>query len=200
VGASRRWVQQVCRAAKGDMVTEYRRARPVDYAAIIRLNRDNFIANLAIDERAEGFLSAVFTLEQTAAMAEDLGTTLAIVDGNLAGFLCAFRNDFDHGSPVVAKMIESYDRMRFDGNLLSEYRSYAYGPVCIDRAYRRKGLLRGLYQEQKRELAGRFEVGVALIARDNPHSMRAHVLGLGMSEVGEFEVNGKRFATVAFRL
>lgn len=133
-------------------------------------------------------------------MAEDLGTTVAIVDDRLAGFLCAFRNDFDHGSPVIAKMIESYDRMRLDGKLLSSYKSYAYGPVCIDRAYRGKGLLRGLYEAQKKELAGRFDIGVALIARDNTHSLDAHIFGLGMIEVGDFEVNGNIFATVAFRL
>ncbi len=177
---------------------EYRHALPQDYPAILQLNSANFIANLAEEHRKDGFLSAVFTPEQTAAMAEDLGTTVAIVDGVLAGFLCAFRNDFDHGSPVVAKMIESYDRMRFEGKLLSNYNTYAYGPVCIDRAYRRQGLLRGLFEAQKKELASKFEVGVALIARDNPHSMQAHVAGLGMTEVGQFEVNGNVFATVAF--
>jgi predicted GNAT superfamily acetyltransferase len=179
---------------------EYRRALPQDYPAIVQLNSENFIANLRQNEREDGFLSAVFTLEQTAAMAEDLGTTVAIVDGVLAGFLCAFRNDFNHGSPVVAKMIESYDRVHFEGKLLSAYNTYAYGPVCIAREHRRKGLLRGLYEAQKRELADKFEVGVALIARDNPHSMQAHVAGLGMTEVGEFEVNGNTFATVAFRV
>jgi len=178
----------------------FRQARPEDYAAIVRLNAANFIANLSEEERRDGFLSAVFTLEQTAAMAADLGTTVAIVDGQIAGFVCAFRNDFDHGSPVVAKMIESYERLNFEGKLLSTYKSYAYGPVCIDRAYRRKGLLRGLYQEQKREMAGRFEVGVALIARANQHSLDAHVHGLDMTDVGSFEVNGNLFATVAFRV
>ena len=179
---------------------EYRRALARDYPAIVQLNSANYIANLAEDDRKDGFLSAVFSMEQTAAMAEDLGTTVAIVDGVMAGFLCAFRNDFDHGSPVVSKMIESYDRMRFEGKLLSSYNTYAYGPVCIARDYRRKGLLRGLYEAQKRELAGQFEVGVALIARDNRHSMQAHVAGLGMTEVGDFEVNGNLYATVAFRL
>ncbi|MBM4296825.1 MAG: hypothetical protein FJ143_03705 [Deltaproteobacteria bacterium] len=178
----------------------YRLALPQDYQAIVSLNAANFIANLSAPERADGFLSAVFTMTQIGAMAEDLGIKVAIVDGVLAGFLCAFRNDFDHGSPVVAKMIESYDRMRFEGKLLTGYSTYAYGPVCIDRAYRRMGLLRGLYEAQKQDLAGRFEVGVALIARSNPHSMQAHVAGLGMTEVGEFEVNGNVFATVAFRL
>jgi hypothetical protein len=178
----------------------YRQAVPADYPAIVQLNSANFVVNLSEEERQDGFLSAVFTLEQTAAIAKDLGTTVAIVDDQLAGFLCAFRNEFPHGSPVVAKMIESYDHLTFAGKLLNEYRTYAYGPVCIDRAYRRKGLLRGLYREQTRLLAGQFEVGVALIARANQHSLEAHTAGLGMTDVGSFEVNGNQFATVAFRL
>src|SRR5258706_15299337 len=100
---------------------EYRRALPADYPAIVRLNSANFVANLATDEREDGFLSAVFTLTQIAAMAEDLGITVANVDGNLAGFLCAFRNDFDHGWPGVAKMIESYKRGHFEGQVLRRY-------------------------------------------------------------------------------
>ena len=66
--------------------------------AIVQLNAANFIANLSEEELRDGFLSALFTMAQTAAMAEDLGTTVAVVDGQVAGFLCAFRNDFDHGS------------------------------------------------------------------------------------------------------
>ncbi len=178
----------------------YRRAGPADYPAIVELNKANFFANLSEDERRDGFLSAVFTVEQIGAMAEDLGITVALIDGQVVGFLCAFRNDFNHGSPVVAKMIESYDYLSFEGRLLDTYKSYAYGPVCIDRTHRRQGLLRGLFEEQKRELAGRFDVGVALIARTNQHSMDAHVAGLGMTDVGSFEVGGNLFATVAFRV
>jgi hypothetical protein len=178
----------------------YRRAIPRDYPEIVRLNEVNFIGNLAAKERSDGFLSAIFTERQVAAMAEDLGITVALVDGRVVAFLCAFRNDFDHGSPVVAQMLASYGRMWFEGKLLSGYRSYVYGPVCIDRLFRRRGVLRRLYEAQKQDLAGRFDIGVALIARDNVHSLDAHVGGLGMIETGDFDLNGQIFATVAFRL
>jgi hypothetical protein len=179
---------------------QYRRAAGTDYPGIVDLNSANFITHLNEEERKEGFLSAQFTEPQIAAMAEDLGIMVALADGGVRGFLCAFRNDFDHGSPVVAKMIESYDCMRFEGRALTSYSSYVYGPVCIERPFRRKGLLRGLYEAQRRDLAGQFEIGVALIARNNPHSLAAHVEGLGMTEAGDFEVNGNIFAAVAFRL
>jgi hypothetical protein len=168
----------------------YCRAEPRDCSGIVRLNAANFITNLSPQEREDGFLSAVFSEQQVAAIADDLGIIIAVSDSRVVGFLCAFRNDFEHGSPVITAMLESYDRLRFDGELLSSYRSYVYGPVCIERDYRGKGLLRRLFEAQKRDLAGKFEMGVALVARANVHSLNAHVAGLGMSEVGDFEVNG----------
>jgi hypothetical protein len=178
----------------------YRRAGPADYSEILRLNRTNFRANLSEEERAGGFLSAVFSAHQIAAMAQDLGILIAEADGQLAGFLCALRQESDHGSPVLAAMLAAYERLRFDEKFLSEYRSYIYGPVCIDRPFRRQGLLRGLHDAQLRELAGKFEIGVGLVSRDNPHSLDAHLRGLGMAEAGDFEVNGNVYATIVFRV
>jgi predicted GNAT superfamily acetyltransferase len=179
---------------------EYRRAHPGDYPEILDLQSANFIANLTAEERNQGFLSAQFTPEQIARIAEDLGTTVAVVGGQVAGFLCAFRKEFETGSPVIAKMLEAYDRLNLEERPLSAFKSYIYGPVCIGREYRRRGLLRGLYDAQKRDLAGQFEIGVAFVSRDNLHSLSAHVAGLGMVEAGDFEVKGNVYATLAFRL
>jgi hypothetical protein len=195
--AGRRRLAQALSIMRG---IEYRFARPDDYPQIVRLQRANYIANLTAEERREGFLSAEFSLEQVRAIATDLGIAIVTMDDDLAGCVCAIRREFDHGSLVVAKMLESYDQARFEGKPLSAFNSYIYGPVCIARQYRRRGLLRGLYGFQKKDLAGQFEVGVALVSHSNPHSMQAHVEGLGMTEAGEFEVNGNLFAILAFHL
>ena len=178
----------------------FRRAVPEDCPAILRLQSANYIANLSDEERKDGFLSAQFTLEQTAQIAEDLGTMVAVVDNRLAGFVCAFRREFDTGSPVIAKMLDSYDRVTFEGRPLNSFNSYIYGPVCIAREHRRRGLLRGLYEAQKQDLAGQFEVGVAFVSRSNPHSLQAHVTGLGMIEAGDFELKGNIYVILAFRV
>jgi len=180
--------------------TSYRRALPGDYAAILDLQSANYIANLSAHEREQGFLSAQFTLEQTAQIAEDLGTIVAVIDDQIVGFVCASRNESETGSPVIAKMLESYDRMIFEGRALKSFGSYIYGPVCLARDFRGRGLLRGLYQAQKKDLAGQFEIGVAFVSRSNPHSLETHVKGLGMTEVGDFECRGNVYVTLAFRL
>jgi len=181
-------------------IVEFRKAAPADYDAVLRLQAANFIANLSEEARQSGFLSAQFTPEQTARIAEDLGTTLAIVDGRVAGFLCAFRNEFKTDSPVIANMLESYERLTFEGKPLSSFKGYIYGPVCIGREYRGRGLLRGLYETQKNDLAGNFEIGVAFVALSNPHSLNAHVAGLGMIPAGDFSVNDNVYRTLVFRL
>jgi hypothetical protein len=179
---------------------EYRRAKPAEYGDILRLQSTNYIANLSEEERKTGFLSAEFTPEQTAQIAEDLGTIVAVIDDQMAGFVCAFRNEFETGSPVIAQMLASYDRMTFEGRLLSSFNSYIYGPVCIARKFRGRGLLRGLFEAQKKNLAGPFEIGVAFVSRSNPHSLQAHVDGLGMSEVGDFECGNDVYVVLAFRV
>ena len=179
---------------------EYRRAKPAEYGDILRLQSANYIANLSEEERKTGFLSAEFTPEQTAQIAEDLGTIVAVIDDQIGGFVCAFRNEFETRSPVIAKMLASYDRMTFESRPLNSFNSYIYGPVCIAREFRGRGLLRGLFEAQKKNLADQFEIGVAFVSRSNPHSLRAHVGGLGMTEVGDFKCGGSVYVVLAFRV
>ncbi|HEV8341804.1 MAG TPA: DUF924 family protein [Candidatus Binatia bacterium] len=179
---------------------EFRRATLQDVSAILRIQSANYVANVPVEEQGDGFLSAEFTAQQVAEMASDLGIVVASDSESVLGYLCGFRCDFNHGSPVLAKMLETFDSVQFEGRALSSYRVFIYGPVCIDRAHRRRGLLRGLYEALKKEVAGRFEVGVAFVARNNPHSLQAHVAGLGMAEVGEFEVKENVYVTLAFKV
>ena len=157
----------------------------------------NFIANLSAEERKE---VSVANLLGSKRKTPRIRAMVAPVDNLVGGFLCAFRKEFDTGSPVIATMLASYDRLTFHGKPLSSFSSYIYGPVCIGRNYRRRGLLRGLYEAQKKDLAGQFEIGVAFVSRNNPHSLSAHVAGLGMIEAGDFDFKGNIYATLAFRL
>lgn len=179
---------------------KFMRATPRDFPAILKLQSANYIGNLSVEERAEGFLSAEFTYEQIAEMAGDIGIVVASDSQSALGYLCGFRCGFNHQSPVIAKMLDTFDSVQYDGKPLSSYKVFIYGPVCIDRAQRGRGLLRGLYDALKKEVAGQFDVGVAFVARSNSHSLRAHVAGLGMAEVGEFKVKGNVYAILAFSI
>jgi len=38
------------------------------------------------------------------------------------GYLCGFRCDFNHQSPVIAKMLEAFDSVEYAGKPLSSYK------------------------------------------------------------------------------
>jgi predicted GNAT superfamily acetyltransferase len=179
---------------------EFRRAGPQDFSAILKLQSANYVGNLSAEEREQGFLSAEFTAEQIEEMAGDIGIVVASDSNSVLGYLCGFRRAFNHRSPVIAKMLEAFDHIHYQDKPLSSYKTFIYGPACVDRTHRGRGVLRGLYEALKTQVAGQFDVGVAFVARNNPRSLQVHVAGLGMDEVGEFEVKGTLYVIVAFNV
>jgi hypothetical protein len=177
---------------------EFRRATADDYPAIFRLQTANLVDNLGPDERDDGFLAAGFTVPQIDQIARDLGIIVAEDRGVVVGCVCCLRPEFEHSPPAMAEMVRRLDQVRFRGRPLCQQRPFVYGPVVIDRAKRGCGGLRGLYQRLLQEVAGTFDVGVALVAEENRHSVDAHVGGLGMTPVGGFECGGRDFLIIAF--
>ncbi|MBU6434470.1 MAG: hypothetical protein KGS09_19780 [Nitrospirae bacterium] len=45
-----------------------------------------------------------------------------------------------------------------------------------------------------------FDVGVAFVADENAHSLRAHLDRLGMEQVGDFAFSGKDYHILAFEV
>ncbi len=178
----------------------FRRATLQDLSAILDLQEANFVGNLSIEDRQSGFLSARFTRSQLAEMADDIGIMVADNGQQVLGFLCASQRDFNRQFPLLAVMLQQCDRIQYRGKPLSSHNSFIYGPVCIDRSQRGRGLLRGLYEALRQEVAGKYRVGVTFIAKENPHSLRAHVDGLGMAEVGKFEFGGRGYNILAFNV
>ena len=179
---------------------EFRRAISDDFFDILKLQAANFIGNLTAEDRAEGFLSAEFTSQQLEEISNDVALLVAIDDGQVLGYLCACSCDYYKQFPLLATMIRSFDTTHYLGKPLNSYKLFIYGPVCIDRSHRGHGLLRGLYEVLVREVSGKYEVGTAFVSKDNPHSLSAHLNGLGMANTGEFEFRGRNYDILAFRI
>ncbi|MGH7908153.1 MAG: GNAT family N-acetyltransferase [Candidatus Binataceae bacterium] len=179
---------------------EARRMMASDMPAILRIQLASYVGNLSPDQRAGGFLSAEYTDREIERMAADVAVMVAAEDGDLLGFLCAYSPVVGAEFPIVARMFEQFGSIIFNGQPLGSRRILIYGPVCVESRARGRGLVRILYDALRREVAERFDTGTALIARDNPYSFRVHVERLGMSPVGEFDFEGRRFTIVAFEI
>jgi Acetyltransferase (GNAT) family len=169
-----------------------------DLPAILRIQSASYIGNLTPEQRAGGFLSAEYTADELLRMAEDVAVLVAVEDGKVLGFVCAYSIALGAHFPIVARMAAQFGDIDFRGQRLERWRVMVYGPVCVDPVARRRGVVRGLFEQLKRTVAGRFEVGTALVAEDNPYSLHVHVTRLGMTPVGEFDYQDRRFTILAF--
>lgn len=123
---------------------------------------------------------------------------VARTPAGIGGYLCGSTVEFNRAFPLLAAMIDAYPRVQFRSRALDGWNSFVYGPVCIGAHARGQGLLRGLYRTLLNEMRERFEAGVAFVSESNPHSLSAHIQGLGMSDVGGFEFAQRRYRILAF--
>jgi len=106
--------------------------------------------------------------------------------------------DFALQSPLITTMVRRYPDLLYQSLPLSGYRTFVYGPVCINRQSRGQGVLEGLFNAMLQTLKGRYDVGVAFVSELNPRSLHAHQNKLGMKIIDEFEFNGRKYWTLVF--
>jgi len=176
----------------------YTRAGVNDWQAVLALQEANLGWNLEDDDRAGGFLSARFSRAQFEAMNSAGAVVIARDHGALVGYACASTQASNTGVPIIAAMMAEFPQLTFRGRPVQSPETIIYGPVCVERACRGKGIFRGLIEALKRELRGRYGTAVAFIAKSNSRSPAAHVDGLGMTIIGDFEFEGGSFWMIAF--
>jgi hypothetical protein len=178
----------------------YRKAMPTDLEGILLLQHDNLMTNLQREDLSQGFLSIEFTREQIRKINGELGIFVAVQDKRVIGYLMAETLEFAVQSPLIAHMLKRLKDVFFDDHPISSYSLFVYGPVCIDRRSRGRGVLEGLFNGMLRTLKGEYDVGVAFVSEQNPRSLHAHQNKLGMTVVDEFEFNGQTYWTLVFGL
>ncbi|HWQ37896.1 MAG TPA: GNAT family N-acetyltransferase [Burkholderiales bacterium] len=176
----------------------FRRARDDDWPAVIALQDANLAWKLEEEDKRDGYLSAQFSPEQFGEMNAGGAVAVAEANGVLTGYACCAPRSFGADIPTLQAMRQQFQKLSYLGKPLDNATCCIYGPVCVARAFRGKGILRGLIGQLKEEIRGRFEVAACFIGKSNTRSFSAHVDGLGMSLVGDFRFEGRAYWIVAF--
>lgn len=135
-----------------------------------------------------GTLSGELSLHQIQEMMNDMPQIVAIVNNQIVGFLMTTSQAVHkkRNVPIVDAMFESYS-----GN--SE--SYIYGPVCVSKTQRGKGLAQLMFKELLLQEPNRE--GILFIRDDNEASLRAHEK-MGIHKVSNFSFNNAEFSVFAY--
>lgn len=178
----------------------YRRATDSDFSQILALQSQNLRWNLDEVQQQQGFLSLEYGEKDLIAINSGLGIYVATEGDRLLAYAMAATQEFAAGVPLIAHMASRFPGARLQNRPVTDLRYFIYGPVCVDPAARGRGLLKGLLKAMNAALSAYFDIGIAFIAQSNVHSYHAHVRKNDMTVIDEFEFDGRRFWTVAFRL
>ena len=176
----------------------FREASPADFEGILRLQYQNLRTTLQGEDLSQGFLSIEFTKEQLYRIHGELGIFVALQDTRLIGYLMAESLEHAARSPLIAYMLKRLKDMAHEGAALFSSRLFVYGPVCVERQFRGRGILEGLFEVMKKRLRDNYDAGIAFVSERNPRSLQAHTGKLGMRVIDEFEFEGGRFKTLCF--
>lgn len=181
------------------MLANVRQATAADFDAILALQAANTPERLGKEAAAQqGYIVSQMDKAQLQRINERLGIFIAERDGRMLGFVCLQTIDSRPRPPMVDALLQVTENVSFEGRPLAGRNSFLYGPICLDAAARGQGLARRLFEVVRQRMHDRFEVGLAFIAGDNPHSLAVHVRGLGMTDVASFDVDGKPYRLIAF--
>jgi hypothetical protein len=175
-------------------------AEVADATAIAELANQHAYQQLSAEAREQGFLTGAFTAPALAAMLASVPGQVAYQGTELVGFVVNSRLPAERYPPLVQQLIEQLPTLYFQQRPLADYQWFCYGPVLVAPAYRGQGLLLQLFEANQRELAGRFEVGIAFIAAENAASLHVHTQKLGLELVGELDFAGTAYRILAFSI
>ena len=95
-------------------------------------------------------------------------------DDIAAGYALVTPREASTFHPDLKTMINNLETLAYQNKPLNAYAYYIMGQVCIDKAYRSKGIFNMLYLHHKKLYSNKYELLVTEISANNHRSQKAH--------------------------
>jgi hypothetical protein len=169
------------------MVNYCKADSPADMQGIVTLQERNLPVSISLDvKQIEGFVSVVHTVDLLQDMNDPYPHILAKnEEGEVVGYTLVMLRRHQNAVPLLVPMFSVINDISYGGKPLSEAKYFVMGQVCVDYAYRKKGVFRGLYQRLGEQMCGEFDYIITEIASTNVRSTNAH-LNVGFEIIATF--------------
>lgn len=177
---------------------EYSRASIADIPQVEELQRKYHLSTISEEDKKDGFVTTLFSSEQFRSLIEEEDGLFIARDGSkIIAYAMAASWEYWSAWPLFAYMIEDLPNTEYLGMSMNTKNSYQYGPICIDTAYRGQGVLEGLFEYHRQEMAKRYPVMLTFINQVNPRSYAAHSR-IGLDTVKTFDFNGNHYYELGY--
>ena len=150
---------------------QYKRASNTkELDQIIALQQQNLNQNVSTeDKNNEGFLSVQHDLEILTKMNDDCPHIIAKSNDLVVGYALCMHKKFANNIEVLKPMF-----MQIESAFEKNINYVTMGQICIDKAFRRQGIFKGLYEFMKNELTSKFDMVITEVDSTNLRSLNAH--------------------------
>ncbi len=146
-----------------------------DLQGILNLQKQNLAAGLPMDEiQSQGFVTVDHSYEQLEKLNDYEKHVIAKENEKVVGYLLAMTKQSRRDIPVLVPMFELFDTISYNNKKISGYNYLVVGQVCIDKAWRGKGILDHCYAAYRDYYRTKYDFAITEIAAINLRSLKAH--------------------------
>lgn len=160
---------------------------------ILELQRKNISSLISEEEKQkEGFVTVQHDFDTLKSMNEVCAHSLAIYNSSVIGYALSMVKAFKYDIAILIPMFKEIENC-VDSNL-----SYiTMGQICIDKAFRKQGVFRGLYNAMKEHVKHEFDVIITEVDKKNTRSLNAHY-AIGFELLKTYKSNNQEWVLLSW--
>lgn len=154
-----------------------------ELTGILELQKQNLPSSLSEEEiQSQGFVTVVHSFDKLKGLNDIEPHIIAKDNDKVIAYLLVMTEQSANEIPVLKPMFEVFNRAPFAGKTVADFNYIVVGQVCVDKAYRGKGILDSCYHYYKETFQKKYDFAITEIDAANPRSLNAHKR-IGFKEV-----------------
>lgn len=180
------------------MKIDLKRATLSNVEEVLALHYKYQINTIAQEDKSDGFITTAFTKEHlTNLINDENGLFIACINNKIVAYAMAASWGFWSQWPMFEFMIKHLNEADINEQSISTDNSYQYGPVCVDKSVRGKGVFEAIFNFSLEQMSERYPIMVTFINKTNPRSLAAHTNKTALQAINEFTFNNNYYYKLA---
>lgn len=172
-----------------------------DIESVLTLQELYLASNLTEKEKESGFVTTPFTIAQLTEVIKNKGLFIAKDNHKIIAYIFAESWPFFNQWPIFNYMSSLFPGLTFlEFNNITTTNSFQYGPICIHREYRGKGLIRPLFEFMRSHVVELYPLALTFINKKNTPSLKAHTEKLKWTIISDFQFNNNDYYILAYKM
>lgn len=173
------------------MISYGRAVTEKDLLEILALQQKNLHTKISFEEKKkEGFVTVSHTYEILKEMNDTCAHIIAKSEGRVVGYALCMHPKFADKIEVLQPMFDEIEA------IVPSIKNYvAMGQICIDKAFRKQGVFRKLYENMQHAIRPEFDTIITEVDATNDRSLQAHY-AVGFKDLKTYYSGGQKWVVI----